>query len=340
MLNVQNLTKTFSDTTVVNAIDFTVGEKEIFALLGPSGCGKTTTLRLIAGFEKADHGKIELLGQPIGGKGTHVPPEKRGVGFVFQNYALFPHLSVIQNVAFGLKDLPKAKRMKRAEELLEMVRLQDLQHRSPQAMSGGEQQRVALSRSMGPNPKLILLDEPFSSLDPELRESTRLEVHKLLKSVKMSAILVTHDTEEALSFADRIAVMRQGQIEQVGTPEEIYHKPETAFVANFLGQSNIIQGIADGRRVQTQLGQLQIESPAFGQVSVSIRPEHLVMETPNGGCVGTVCKRDFKGSDLTYEIDFNDHRCLVQTNYDCPVQVGQSVEVKAVESAVVVQEQT
>ncbi|MBB15560.1 iron ABC transporter ATP-binding protein [Candidatus Poribacteria bacterium] len=340
MLNVQNLTKTFSDTTVVNAIDFTVGEKEIFALLGPSGCGKTTTLRLIAGFEKADHGKIELLGQPIGGKGTHVPPEKRGVGFVFQNYALFPHLSVIQNVAFGLKDLPKAKRMKRAEELLEMVRLQDLQHRSPQAMSGGEQQRVALARSMGPNPKLILLDEPFSSLDPELRESTRLEVHKLLKSVKMSAILVTHDTEEALSFADRIAVMRQGQIEQVGTPEEIYHKPETAFVANFLGQSNIIQGIADGRRVQTQLGQLQIESPAFGQVSVSIRPEHLVMETPNGGCVGTVCKRDFKGSDLTYEIDFNDHRCLVQTNYDCPVQVGQSVEVKAVESAVVVQEQT
>ena len=340
MLNVQNLTKTFSDTTVVNAIDFTVGEKEIFALLGPSGCGKTTTLRLIAGFEKADHGKIELLGQPIGGKGTHVPPEKRGIGFVFQNYALFPHLSVIQNVAFGLKDLPKAKRMKRAEELLEMVCLQDLQHRSPQAMSGGEQQRVALARSMGPNPKLILLDEPFSSLDPELRESTRLEVHKLLKSVKMSAILVTHDTEEALSFADRIAVMRQGQIEQVGTPEEIYHKPETAFVANFLGQSNIIQGIADGRRVQTQLGQLQIESPAFGQVSVSIRPEHLVMETPNGGCVGTVCKRDFKGSDLTYEIDFNDHRCLVQTNYDCPVQVGQSVEVKAVESAVVVQEQT
>ena len=340
MLNVQNLTKTFSDTTVVNSVGFTVGQEEIFALLGPSGCGKTTTLRLIAGFERADHGEIELMGQLVGGRGTHVPPEKRGIGFVFQNYALFPHLSVIQNVAFGLKSLPKAKRMKRAEELLEMVQLQDLRYRRPQAMSGGEQQRVALARSMGPNPKLILLDEPFSSLDPELRESTRLEVHKLLKSVNMSAILVTHDIEEALSFADRMAVMRQGQIEQVGTPEENYHKPETAFVANFLGQSNIIQGIADGCWVQTQLGKLQIGSPTFGQVLISIRPEHLVMQTPNGGCVGTVRKRDFKGSNLTYEIDFNDHRCLVQASYDCSVQVGQSVELKAIEDAIVVQEQT
>ena len=340
-LEINQATFIASEKNKVNNVSLTIKEKgEIVCLLGPSGVGKTTILRTIAGLQDLKSGEIKLKGNIISSDKYNLEPEKRNIALCFQDNSLFPHFNVIDNINIGAKRKNGSKFNYSDKDLIKILHLEDIQEKYPHQISSGEAQRVSLARSLMSKPDLLLLDEPFSSLDPELRESTRLEVHKLLKSVKMSAILVTHDTEEALSFADRIAVMRQGQIEQVGTPEEIYHKPETAFVANFLGQSNIIQGIADGRRVQTQLGQLQIESPAFGQVSVSIRPEHLVMETPNGGCVGTVCKRDFKGSDLTYEIDFNDHRCLVQTNYDCPVQVGQSVEVKAVESAVVVQEQT
>ena len=336
MLTVQNLTKSFGQTTVVSSINFTVGREEIFALVGPSGCGKTTTLRLIIGFEQPDQGRIELLGQCIAGEGKKMPPEKREIGFVFQNYALFPHLNVIENVAFGLKNLPKVKRKQQAKKLLEMVQLQDLWNRKPHELSGGEQQRVALARSIGPNPKLILLDEPFSCLDSELRESTRLEVCKLLKSLRMSAILVTHDQEEALSFADYIAVMQKGRIEQINTPEEIYRKPKTPFVASFLGRSNILKGVAKGSYVETHLGRLDLETETYGQVSVSIRPEHLVMQTPNGGSTGTIQKRDFKGHDLTYEIQFGEFDCFVHTNYDSRFQVGECVELKPIEYAVVV----
>ena len=336
MLTVQNLTKSFGQTTVVSSINFTVGREEIFALVGPSGCGKTTTLRLIIGFEQPDQGRIELMGQCIAGEEKKMPPEKREIGFVFQNYALFPHLNVIENVAFGLKNLPKVKRKQQAKKLLEMVRLQDLWNRKPHELSGGEQQRVALARSIGPNPKLILLDEPFSSLDSELRESTRLEVYKLLKSLRMSAILVTHDQEEALSFADYIAVMQKGRIEQINTPEEIYRKPKTPFVASFLGRSNILKGFAKGSYVETHLGRLDLETETYGQVSVSIRPEHLVMQAPNGGCTGTIQKRDFKGHDLTYEIQFDEFDCFVHTNYDSRFQVGECVELKPIEYAVVV----
>ena len=336
MLNVQNLTKNFDKNRVVNSISFSVKQEEILALIGPSGCGKTTTLRLIAGFEQADSGRIELMGKRLAGENYIVPPEKRNIGFVFQNYALFPHLTVIENVAFGLKNLPKVKRLKKAENLLEMVQLSDFRYRKTHDLSGGEQQRVALARSIGPNPKLILLDEPFSSLDAELRESTRKEVHQLLRSFNMSAILVTHDQEEALSFADKLAVMHEGEIEQIGPPELIYRKPQTQFVSIFLGKSNIIDGIADGYQVRTKIGSLQIATENFGPVCVSIRPEHLVMKKPNGGCLGTIRKRDFKGHDMTYQVVFDEYQCSVQTSYDCQFRVGQHVELQATESAVII----
>ena len=336
MLTIQNLTKIFDNRQVVSSVSFSVGEEEIFALVGPSGCGKTTILRLIAGLEQADSGRIDLMGNCLSEKKHVVPPEKRNIGFVFQDYALFPHLTVIENVAFGLKNLPKTKRIKKAEDLLEMVQLSDMRHRRTHDLSGGEQQRVALVRSIAPNPKLILLDEPFSSLDAELRESTRLEVHQLLRSVNMSAILVTHDQEEALSFSDQLAVMSEGRIEQIGPPEPIYRSPKTYFVSNFLGKSNIIDGIANGCQVKTKFGYLQITAESFGPVHVSIRPEHFVMKKPNGGYVGTICKRDFKGHDITYQVEFEEYHCFVQTPYDCPFQVGQHVELQAIEAAVVI----
>lgn len=344
LLSISNITKRFAHNLppVVEDLCFEVYTGEIFALLGPSGCGKTTTLRLIAGFERADAGEICVDGQCFEGAKTHLPPEARDIGIVFQEYALFPHLNVLQNVAFGLKKLPAKLRDERVMTVLEMVGMTVFKDRKPHQLSGGQQQRIALARSIAPSPKLILLDEPFSNLDASMRHSTREEIRGLLKDAGMSAVFVTHDQEEALCFADRLAVMQDGCIEQIGTPETVYHRPQTPFVADFLGMTNLIPGEAAGNCAETPLGRFQITPSARGRVLLSIRPEHLVMVqsdavSQNNG-IGEITMREFKGHDLTYRIKIGAENYVVQTDYCCPFQVGAHVALQAVEPAVVVKQ--
>ncbi|MDZ7694824.1 MAG: ABC transporter ATP-binding protein [Balneolaceae bacterium] len=274
----------------------------------------------------------------------HVAPQDRGIGFVFQDYALFPHLSVIENVAFGLTNTPKHKRHVYAEEVLCRTGMGDYKDRNPSELSGGQQQRVALARAIAPKPKLVLLDEPFSNLDAILRESTRKEVRSILKKAGMSALLVTHDQEEALSFADRIAVMNDGHIEQIGTPEKVYYQPKTKFVAQFLGRTNLFHVDANGdEEVMTELGKIRLNCSAAGRVLCSIRPEHLTLEKPNcankDSGVGIIIGREFKGHDITYHVLLNDERYLVHTDNRMLFNPDEEVVIKPLESAVVLQEE-
>jgi iron(III) transport system ATP-binding protein len=341
LLEVENIEKSFEKgNPVVNNVSFSVGENEIFALLGPSGCGKTTTLRMISGFERSDKGTIKLEEKVITSDKIHTAPQKRGIGFVFQDYALFPHMSALDNVAFGLTELPKFKRKVFAEEVLCRTGMGDYKHRSPAELSGGQQQRVALARAIAPEPKLVLLDEPFSNLDAMLRDTTRKEVRSIIKKAGMSAILVTHDQEEALSFADRIAVMNDGKIEQIGTPEEVYYKPKTKFVAQFLGRTNLFEGdVNDIDRIETNLGSIQLNCKAKGRVTCSIRPEHLTIERPNGetnGCSrGVVIGREFKGHDITYHVECGGERYIVHTDNRVLFETDDEVLVRPLEPAVV-----
>lgn len=341
LLDVRNIEKSFEKgVPVVKGVSFSVNENEIFALLGPSGCGKTTTLRLISGFERLDKGEVKLDGKVLSAGNIQIAPQKRGIGFVFQDYALFPHMSALDNVAFGLTDLPKYKRRVFAEEVLCRTGMGDYKHRNPAELSGGQQQRVALARAIAPEPKLVLLDEPFSNLDAMLRDTTRKEVRSILKKAGMSAILVTHDQEEALSFADRIAVMNDGKIEQIGTPEEVYYKPRTKFVAQFLGRTNLFEADVDNSdTIQTKLGSLRLNCRADGPVVCSIRPEHLTIERPNGsmdGCSrGVIVGREFKGHDITYHVECSGERYIVHTDNRILFEPNDEVIVKPLEPAVV-----
>ena len=342
LLKVAHLSKAFDESgPVVDDVSFQVREDEIFALLGPSGCGKTTTLRLISGFERADRGSVVIEEKILESPDQHVAPQDRGIGFVFQDYALFPHLSAIENVAFGLTDIPKHKRNVYAEEVLCRTGMGDYQDRNPSELSGGQQQRVALARAIAPKPKFVLLDEPFSNLDAMLRETTRKEVRDILKKAGMSALLVTHDQEEALSFADRIAVMNEGRIEQVGTPEEVYYQPKTKFVAQFLGRTNLFHAKANGgAQIDTSLGRMNLNCNANGKVLCSIRPEHLTLQKPTNEKadeVGTVITREFKGHDITYHVQLKDRKYLVHTDNRVIFEPNDSVVIKPLESAVILE---
>ena len=339
LLTVESITKRFAATPVVKDVSFTVYPGEIFALLGPSGCGKTTTLRIIAGFERADAGAISMAERSLASGNVHVPPESRGIGFVFQDYALFPHKNVLDNVAFGLRKVPKKTRRERAFEVLDMVGMTDLHARLPHHLSGGEQQRVALARSIIARPKLLLLDEPFSSLDPGLRQTTRDEVRALLKAEGISAVLVTHAQEEALSFAERLAVMNDGTVEQIGTPETVYRQPKTAYVADFLGQTNFVNAYVKDGVAETPLGRVEVAGAATGEMLLSIRPECLTMAAPDAGNGGTkngrIVGQAFKGHDFTYRVEVDGKFYLVQTDYRCPFQVGDTVRLEAVSAVAV-----
>lgn len=343
LLEVKNIEKAFvKGVPVVNQTTFNVRQNEIFALLGPSGCGKTTTLRLISGFEQLDNGEIGLDGKLLSSTQEHISPQKRGIGFVFQDYALFPHMSALDNVAFGLRDLPKHKRKVFAEEVLCRTGMGDHKHKGPAELSGGQQQRVALARAIAPEPKLILLDEPFSNLDAILRDSTRKEVRSIIKKAGMSAVLVTHDQEEALSFADRIGVMNKGQIEQIGTPEEVYYQPKNKFVAQFLGRTNLFEGdIIDTDIIETKIGHLKLNRKAKGRITCSIRPEHLTIESPNGSAEefrkGIIVAREFKGHDITYHVECDGERYIVHTDNRILFEQNDEVIVKPLESAVVLE---
>ena len=344
LLSVNSITKKFASTPVVTDVSFEVYPGEIFALLGASGCGKTTTLRLIAGFEKADSGTITMADRVLEDHGTHIPPEVRGIGFVFQDYALFPDKNVLENAAFGLsRKMPKKERHANALETLERVGIAHLHARMPHHLSGGEQQRVALARSLATQPKLLLLDEPFSSLDAGLRQATREEVRELLKSAGISVVLVTHDQEEALSFAERVAVMNSGTIEQIGTPEEVYRKPKTVHVASFLGTTNIIETDIKNGVAETPLGALTVDCPDTPQALLSIRPEHINIKKyipdSDNEKYGHIVAREFKGHDFTYRVEVEGKPYFVQTDYQRHFQVGDAVTLKPIE-AVVIEDKT
>lgn len=280
MIQLAGVTKAFGETVAVRNLNLTVFRGEFLTLLGPSGCGKTTTLRMIAGFEKPTAGEILLDGQPVEG----LPPYRRDVNTVFQNYALFPHMTVLENVVFGLamKRVPRDEARRRALEALEMVQLAGFEGRRPRQLSGGQQQRVAVARAIVNRPKVLLLDEPLGALDLKLRKQMQVELKHLQQRLGITFIYVTHDQEEALTMSDRIAVMSGGVIEQLGTSEEIYHRPRTRFVADFIGETNLFTGqvvalSASGLTVETPA--LRLTVPATPDVSagalvhVSVRPE-------------------------------------------------------------------
>ena len=288
------VTKRFEAHPAVDRATLSVDSGQLLTLLGPSGCGKTTILRLIAGFETPDSGTISVGGITMAGPGVNVPPDKRRVGIVFQDYALFPHLDVESNVSYAMK---RAKRRSRTvDELLELVGLGGLNRRMPYELSGGEQQRVALARSLAAEPDAVLLDEPFSNLDPELRASIRTEVHQILLSEGATAIFVTHDLEEALCIADKVAVMFKGAVAQIAAPEELYGKPANRRIAEWLGDANFMPANGSGRQVSCELGTLVVGEAVNGPVELMLRPEWLTITgDPDGS--SRVVDREFYGHD-------------------------------------------
>jgi iron(III) transport system ATP-binding protein len=293
-LSVRDVVKRFGSITAVDGASLDVDHATIFALVGPSGCGKTTLLRVIAGFERPDEGIVSVAGAAVSRNGTFVPPEKRRVGLVFQDYALFPHLTVAGNVGFGVKS---GDRRGRVRELLETVGLSGMGRRMPHELSGGQQQRVALARSMAANPQLILLDEPFSNLDPAVRAQVRAELREILRQMEMTAIFVTHDQEEALALGDRVGVMIAGRIQQAGPPEEIYRRPATREVAHFLGDANFLPGHVSDGVAECEVGTVPVSGQADpGDVEVMLRPEDLEL-SEGGGVPVTVVGREYYGHD-------------------------------------------
>jgi spermidine/putrescine transport system ATP-binding protein len=322
-VELQDVTKKFGDFVAVDRISLQIQDGKFFSLLGPSGCGKTTTLRMIAGFEQPTEGEIFIAGQPTAG----VPPFEHNTNMVFQNYALFPHMTVAENVAFGLemKRVPKAEIKTRVAEALRMVRLPDLGYRRPKQLSGGQQQRVALARALVNRPAVLLLDEPLGALDLKLRKEMQLELKDLQHQVGITFVYVTHDQEEALTMSDRIAVMHQGQVLQIGSPTEIYERPQSRFVADFIGETNFL----DGEVVDRKNGHVTVKitpeiaiqapvsdgSPIESQVTVAIRPEKLSLRPeasnlPETCLPGVIREIVYIGTDTHFLISLADELTL------------------------------
>jgi iron(III) transport system ATP-binding protein len=303
LLVLDTVTKRFARDRppAVDRLSLRVAAGEILALLGPSGCGKTTTLRIIAGLEVPDEGTVTLRGQAVAGPGRFVPPEERGIGIVFQDYALFPHLTVADNVAFGLPDLGRPARRARTAEVLDLVGLSGYGRRYPHELSGGQQQRVALARALAPAPALMLLDEPFSSLDADLRAQMRDEVERILRTTGTTAVFVTHDQAEALALADRVGVLHEGRMEQLGSPEEVYHQPATRFVAAFVGDADFLPGTVAPEGIVTEVGTFANAEarPVGARVEVLIRPDDITF-VPHRDGSGTITRRYFRGSETVY----------------------------------------
>ncbi len=304
-LTIRNLSKRFDGTPVVSDVSLDVQPGELLSLLGPSGCGKTTTLRLIAGFERADSGSIRIDGALVAGDRIFVEPERRRVGTVFQEYALFPHLSVARNIGFGLAR--GRDRAARVEEMLALVGLDGFGERYPSDISGGQQQRVAVARSLAPRPAILLLDEPFSNLDQALRVQLREEIRAILRAAGATAVLVTHDQDEALSISDRVGVMIDGRLRQVASPIEVHHHPVDRKVAAFVGDAQFLPGTAQGDGVVTALGTLTLHRPARGEVDVLLRPEMIrVADDPGKGTRGSVVSCRFHGPDQIISVALTD----------------------------------
>ncbi|HEY3435762.1 MAG TPA: ABC transporter ATP-binding protein [Solirubrobacterales bacterium] len=303
-LRLRGLRKSFGDVVAVDDLDLDVPEGSTCALLGPSGCGKTTTLRLIAGLERLDAGSIEIGGEEVASSGRTVPAERRRIGMVFQDYALFPHMDVAANVGYALGRRPDREKV---EATLETVGLGGLGKRNPHQLSGGQQQRVALARALVAEPRALLLDEPFSNLDAGLRARVREEVREILAAQKLTSVFVTHDQEEALSVADVVAVVNEGKVEQVGTPEDVYSRPSTRWVAGFLGEIEVLPGKASNGTIECELGNLPNRDGLSGDVDVLVRPESLAIGTieppDRRSQKATVLSRSFFGHDQLVELE-------------------------------------
>lgn len=312
LLTCTDLTKSYNQTSILRGVNLTVTSGQIVALLGSSGCGKTTTLRMIAGFEYPDGGKITIGGREVASPSTRIPAEDRRVGMVFQEYALFPHLSVHDNVAFGLKG-NRGDKAARTAQMLELVGLGALGKRMPHELSGGQQQRVALARALAPQPDILLLDEPFSNLDAALRAQVRAEVRTILRESGTTCVFVTHDQQEALSFADQVAIMMQGRVVQFADPNTLYQAPATREVAAFVGEANFLHGELAGDTVTTALGKFKVEHPVTSvNVDVLLRPEAIrITENIENNTPAKILWREYYGHDQRVGLALTDGTTLI-----------------------------
>lgn len=328
------VTKTYGEITVVDQVSLNIERGEFFTLLGPSGCGKTTLLRMVAGFNEINGGTIRFDERVI----NDLPPQKRNIGMVFQNYAIFPHMSVRENVAYGLKPRKvKGEELnKKVDEAMELMQIAQYADRAPSQLSGGQQQRVALARAIVITPEILLMDEPLSNLDAKLRVEMRTSIRKIQKSLGITTIYVTHDQEEALAISDRIAVMKDGVVSQVGEPEAIYKKPQSKFVAGFIGTSCFISGKAEGGIITAQGKQVlnkKLRGDYQGDVIVSARPENIMITDAADDCLcGTVTIATFLGDYISYEIEMDDKTILEVNEYTAqklpPKRPGQRISLR------------
>lgn len=321
-VEVKNIVKNYGDYKAVNRVNFKVNEGEFFTLLGPSGCGKTTLLRMVAGFNPIDEGEILFNGEVI----NNIAAYKRNTGMVFQNYAIFPHLTVYENVAYGLKarKISKKEMKDKVENALDMVQMLEYKDRKPTQLSGGQQQRVALARAIVIRPGVLLMDEPLSNLDAKLRIQMRSTIKKLQKELKITTIYVTHDQSEALAISDRIAVMKKGEIQQIGKPDEVYKHPKNAFVANFIGTSNFIKGEAaerdgSGNTEISILGKYKMKKKLKkdykGEVKISLRPEGIQLTEEKKELTGKIIIPIFLGDSISYEIKLTNGQIIEVNEY-------------------------
>ncbi len=298
--------KQYGSVFAVKDVSFALMPGEVLSILGPSGCGKTTILRLIAGFESPEFGEIRVAGELVSGSSLHIPPDRRNIGMVFQDYALFPHKTVVENISFGLQGIGEVDRKKRLAEMIGLVRLDGFEDRYPHELSGGQQQRVALARSIAPRPNAILLDEPFSNLDTEMRRKMREEIEEIIRQNSIATVFVTHDREEAFGIADRVAVMRNGHLEQIGIPKDVYDRPANPFVAEMVGSSDFLIGEINGNFALTEIGRMLFtsDSAAFcdgDRVVLLIRPEDFQIIPREKGEL-TVRGREFRGEDTILDL--------------------------------------
>ncbi len=334
MLQVDQIQCHYDQQMVLKDVSFHVNEGDICCLLGPSGCGKTTALRAIAGFQRLSAGNITLNNNLISSSDRCLEPELRRIGMVFQDYALFPHLTVTENIGFGIRKLPAPRRRQIIKELLELTKLKLVDQRYPHELSGGQQQRVAMARAMAPSPQLLLLDEPFSNLDVDLRRHLNLEVREILKDIGISAILVTHDQEEAFAFGDHIGIMESGSLQQWDTPFNLYHEPVNRFVANFIGQGCLLPGLAvSATTVQTELGPIEGNRAYQWQkdfpLEVLLRPDDIVLDE-NCGIAAEIVKKIFSGSATLYTLRLPTGS-LVETLFPShrDYRIGDTLKVRA-----------
>ncbi len=333
LLQVEAIECRYQTQTIVSQLSFKVEQGEIACLLGPSGCGKTTVLRTVAGFNPIYSGSISLAGSLISTPSQAVPPEQRNIGMVFQDYALFPHLSVKKNIAFGIKNRDAREAQKIIDHLLELVELQGMANRYPHELSGGQQQRVALARALAPKPRLLLMDEPFSNLDTELRRQLAIEVRDILKEEQISAIVVTHDQDEAFTVSDKIGVLAEGCLQQWDSPFEIYHHPKNSVVASFVGEGKFLAGklMSDGR-IETDLGVVQapnLKGQTGDRVQVFVRPHELVPGINGSSVNAEVVKREFLGTSTLYTLKLASG-ALVESSFmaDHDYQVGDQIGLR------------